>query len=64
MRGSVPRSLNTERVEIYDSKQPFTVTGEKLEGTPVEIREAGPELTELFRKVAAKTPRAPKRTRN
>ena len=58
MRGSVPRSLNTERVEIYDSKQPFTVTGEKLEGTPAEIREAGPELTELFRKVAAKTPQS------
>jgi len=50
--------LNTERVEIYDSKQPFTVTGEKLEGTPAEIREAGPELTELFRKVAAKTPQS------
>jgi len=58
VRGSVPRSLNTERVEIYDRKQPFTVTGEKLEGTPAEIGDAGPELTELYRRVAAEAPQS------
>lgn len=56
LRGSVPRSLNTNRIEIYDSKQPFTVIGERLKGTPAEIRDAGPELMELFQKVATESP--------
>ena len=56
LRGSVPRSINTERIEIYDSKQPFTVTGERVEDTPAGIRDAGPELMALFRREAAKLP--------
>lgn len=56
VRGSVPRSINTERIEIYDSKQPFTVTGERVEGTPAGIRDAGPELMALFRRESAKLP--------
>ena len=56
LRGSVPRSINTGRIEIYDSKQPFTVTGERVEDTPAGIRDAGPELMTLFRREAAKLP--------
>ncbi len=56
MRGSVARSINTERIEIYNSKQPFTVTGERLEDTPAGIRDPGPELMALFRREAAKLP--------
>ena len=58
MRGSVPRSLNTENFEIYDAKQPFTVAGERVESTPAEIRDAGPELMDLFRRVAANAPQS------
>jgi hypothetical protein len=56
VRGSVPRSINTEHIEIYDSKQPFTVTSERVEGTPAEIRDAGPELMSLFHREVAKLP--------
>lgn len=58
LRGSVPRSINTERIEIYDSKQPFTVTGKRVGGTPAGIRDSGPELMALFRREAAKLPKS------
>jgi hypothetical protein len=46
--GSVPDSVKTEHIEIYPDRRYFTVTGQRLEGTPAAICAVNGTLTALY----------------
>lgn len=52
VEGSVPSAVKqpyqTGKIEIYSTARYFTVTGQHLEGTPLEIRNANGALTKLY----------------
>jgi len=48
VEGSIPASLKTAQVEMYSERRYFTVTGRHLAGTPVTIRAAQAEVTNLY----------------
>jgi primase-polymerase (primpol)-like protein len=47
VRGSIPSSVKTPSIEMYDRKRFFTVTGWHLEGTPLTINDAQDALADL-----------------
>jgi len=56
LRGKKPgakcrKAYHTGEVEMYDSGRYFTVTGEHLAGTPLEIKDRQAELEELYYQV-------------
>ncbi len=53
-RGTVPRTINTEEVEMYGADQQLTVTGHLLGWLPPEVGEAQSALTRLFSEHAGK----------
>lgn len=60
VRGTIPRSVKTAQIEIYTQSRYFTVTGQQLTGTPDTIRDAGDDLTALYRQLRPETtPAAP-----
>lgn len=60
VEGSVPSAVKlpyeTGKIEIYSIARYFTVTGQHLDGTPLEIRNANGALTALYEKL--KPPKA------
>lgn len=63
VEGSVPSSVKVPyesgRIEIYDRARYFTVTGQHLDGTPLDIRNANGSLDALYARLrpAPETPR-------
>ena len=56
VKGSIPSSVKTAQVEIYDSARYFTVTGKQFPGTPSEIAVANGALDALHAHYAKKAP--------
>ena len=57
--GKLPgRGRRRDNIEIYDRARYFTVTGRRLDGIPVDIRQADDALPELYAFVAPPSPLA------
>lgn len=60
VRGRVPKGLKRGNIEIYSSGRYFTMTGNRVPGTPEDIRDAQHELLALYDSLATKKkPAAP-----
>lgn len=65
VRGRVPKGIKRGSIEIYSSGRYFTMTGEKVGGTPDDVRDAQHELLELYdslarpKKAAGSSPPSP-----
>lgn len=60
VRGRVPKGLKRGNIEIYSDGRYFTVTGNRVPGTPEDIRDAQHELLSLYDSLATKKkPTAP-----
>lgn len=60
VRGRVPKGLKRGNIEIYSERRYFTMTGNRVPGTPEDIRDAQHELLSLYDSLATrKKPTAP-----
>lgn len=59
VRGKIDKAIKSDvaRVEIYGAQRYLTITGNHVEGTPLDIREAPKTLTALIARVEAVAPK-------
>lgn len=54
VKGSLPTSVKTRHIELYDRARYFTVTGQRLPDAPCEIKPAQPVLDRLYEQLRPK----------
>lgn len=61
VRGRLPKGRRRKgKVEMYDRERYFTITGQRLAGTPATVKERGPELKKLHAEIFPKREAASK----